>query len=64
MFGFGAGGAGAALDLADDDGGPVSKRFVDEPFTRRQGNLYTAEVNVRARAQKFTMTGFAPASPM
>jgi DNA-binding beta-propeller fold protein YncE len=28
------------------------------------GNLYTAEVNVGRRAQKFTFTGLAPVSPM
>ncbi len=28
------------------------------------GNLYTAEVNVGARAQKFTRTGLSPAGPM
>ncbi len=28
------------------------------------GNLYTAEVNVGARAQKFTNTGMAPVEPM
>jgi DNA-binding beta-propeller fold protein YncE len=38
--------------------------ILHDMVTDPEGNLYTAEVNVGARAQKFTLTGFEPVSPM
>ena len=37
--------------------------ILHDMVTDPAGNLYTAEVNVGARAQKFSFSGLAPVSP-